>query len=98
MSMRAVGTSEKIGAQLRRTTGGKVPEHLQFVLAQLEQWQQSGYGKHAGWHPTLNGPGWYPCCCPSRDRASSCQSARGELARVTDSARLAPEVAGVDKI
>jgi hypothetical protein len=42
MSMRAVGTSEKIGAQLRRTTGGKVPEHLQFVLAQLEQWQQSG--------------------------------------------------------
>jgi hypothetical protein len=42
MSMRAVRTSEKIDAQLRRTTGGKVPEHPQFVLAQLEQWQQSG--------------------------------------------------------
>ena len=42
MSMRAVGTSEKIGAQLRRTTDGKVPKHPQFVLAQLEQWQQGG--------------------------------------------------------
>jgi len=42
VSMRTVGTSEKIGAQCRCTTGGKVPEHPQFVLTQLEQKQQSG--------------------------------------------------------
>jgi len=39
--MPAVRTSEKIGAKLRCATGGKVPEHSQFVLAELEQLQQS---------------------------------------------------------
>jgi hypothetical protein len=42
MSMRTVGASEEIGAQLWCTTGGKVPKHPQFVFAQLEQMQQSG--------------------------------------------------------
>jgi hypothetical protein len=36
MSIRTVGASEEIGAQLWRTTGGKVPKEPQFVLAQLE--------------------------------------------------------------
>src|ERR1700740_725411 len=44
VSMRTVGTSEKIGAQCRCATGGKVPKHPQFVVAQLEQMQQSGEG------------------------------------------------------
>ena len=42
MSMRAVGTSEKIGAQCRCTTGGKAQKDPQLVLAELEQMQQSG--------------------------------------------------------
>ena len=42
MSMWALGTSEKISAQCRCPTGGKVPKHSQFVVAELEQMQQSG--------------------------------------------------------
>jgi hypothetical protein len=41
VSMWTVGPSEKIGAQCRRTTGGKAPKHPHFVFAQLEQTQQS---------------------------------------------------------
>ncbi|HYY31184.1 MAG TPA: hypothetical protein VE860_24810 [Chthoniobacterales bacterium] len=40
--MPAVRTGEKIGAQYRCTTGGKMPEHPQFVFGQLEQWEQNG--------------------------------------------------------
>ena len=39
--MPAVWTSEKIGAKVRGATGGKVPKHPEFVLAELEQLQQS---------------------------------------------------------
>jgi len=42
VSMRAVGTSEKIGAQCRCTAGGKAQKDPQLVLAELEQMQQSG--------------------------------------------------------
>ena len=37
VSVLAVWTMEKIGAQCRCTAGSKLPEHPQFVGAQLEQ-------------------------------------------------------------
>jgi hypothetical protein len=37
LSVLAVWTMEKIGAQSRCTTGSKLPEHPQLVAAQLEQ-------------------------------------------------------------
>ena len=81
MSVLAVWTMEKIGAQCRCTTGSKLPEHPQLVGAQLEQMEQKRVKKRAGCRPRLTRRGQPRRCSAPMDRASPCQSARGGLAR-----------------